>query len=103
VQVYNPTSLAPVSLGTRLGPYHITAIIGAGEVADVYKAIDTRLNRPAATIKLLIADCAPHLNLRERVPKGEGRWVISIAGRGVEQRAPGALMATLNWIETLRE
>jgi len=37
--------LAP---GSRLGPYEITAQIGAGGMGEVYRARDTRLNRDVA-------------------------------------------------------
>lgn len=47
-------SLAP---GSRLGPYEITALIGAGGMGEVYKARDTRLNRDVA-IKILPASFA---------------------------------------------
>ena len=40
--------------GTRLGPYEVTAPIGAGGVGEVYKATDTRLDRTVA-IKVLPA------------------------------------------------
>ena len=40
------------SEGTRLGPYQITAPIGAGGMGEVYKAHDTRLDRTVA-IKVL--------------------------------------------------
>jgi serine/threonine protein kinase len=41
-----------LTLGTRLGPYEITAPIGAGGMGEVYKAKDTRLDRTVA-IKVL--------------------------------------------------
>ena len=42
----------PIADGTRLGPYQITAAIGAGGMGEVYRARDTRLNRDVA-IKVL--------------------------------------------------
>src|ERR1700730_14887177 len=42
----------PLSSGTRLGPYEITAPIGAGGMGEVYRARDTRLDRDVA-IKVL--------------------------------------------------
>ena len=34
--------------GTMLGPYEILAQIGAGGMGEVYKGLDTRLNRDIA-------------------------------------------------------
>src|SRR5215212_7239937 len=42
----------PLSAGTRLGPYEIVSPLGAGGMGEVYRAIDTRLNRVVA-IKVL--------------------------------------------------
>jgi eukaryotic-like serine/threonine-protein kinase len=38
--------------GTRLGPYEILALLGAGGMGEVYSAKDTRLNRDVA-VKVL--------------------------------------------------
>ncbi len=41
-----------LSLGTRLGPYEVTAQIGAGGMGEVYRARDTKLDRSVA-LKIL--------------------------------------------------
>ena len=55
-------ALAP---GTRLGPYEITALIGAGGMSEVYKARDARLDRIVA-IKVLREHLASDPDRRAR-------------------------------------
>ena len=45
----------PISVGDKLGPYEILALIGTGRMGEVYKARDPRLNRFVA-IKILRDD-----------------------------------------------
>jgi serine/threonine protein kinase len=46
-----------LEIGTRLGPFEITASIGAGGIGEVYRARDTRLGRDVA-LKTLPSDFA---------------------------------------------
>jgi Tol biopolymer transport system component len=56
-----------LAAGTRLGPYEIVALLGAGGMGEVYRARDTRLGRVAA-LKVLPAEIAAD---RERLARFE--------------------------------
>jgi Tol biopolymer transport system component len=54
-----------VAPGTRLGPYEITARLGAGGMGEVWRATDTRLDRSVA-VKILPAEFSENAQLRVR-------------------------------------
>src|ERR1051325_3720656 len=54
-----------LAMGSRLGPYEIQSALGAGEMGEVYKARDTRLDR-AVAIKILPDKLASDPQFRER-------------------------------------
>jgi len=54
-----------LSPGSRLGPYQIVAPLGAGGMGEVYRALDTRLDR-AVAIKILPEALAADPQFRER-------------------------------------
>ncbi|MDE3245828.1 MAG: serine/threonine-protein kinase, partial [Acidobacteriota bacterium] len=55
-------SLVP---GTKLGPYEVFSLLGAGGMGEVYKAKDTRLGREVA-VKVLSPDLAKHTDALAR-------------------------------------
>src|SRR6516225_7517089 len=56
---YNPLTAQPMTLlpGTRLGPYEIGSLLGAGGMGQVYRARDPRLERGVA-LKVLSPEMA---------------------------------------------
>ncbi len=65
----------PLATGTRLGPYEVVALLGAGGMGEVYRATDTRLNRTVA-IKIL----PPHISANPEMKQRFEREAQTIAG-----------------------
>jgi Tol biopolymer transport system component len=65
-----------LTAGARLGPYEIKSPLGAGGMGEVYRAIDTRLDRVVA-IKVLGATVADDPGLKERFER-EARTVSAL-------------------------
>ena len=66
-----------LAAGTRLGPYELESLVGAGGMGEVYKARDTRLDRVVA-IKILAPILAAHPDLRDRFER-EARAISNLA------------------------
>ena len=67
----------PLTKGTLLGPYEITAAVGAGGMGEVYRARDTRLGRTVA-IKVISADRSRDPKLRLRFER-EAKLISSLS------------------------
>ena len=65
-----------LSSGTKLGPYEISAPLGAGGMGEVYRARDTRLDRSVA-IKILPPHLADKADASERFER-EARTISSL-------------------------
>jgi eukaryotic-like serine/threonine-protein kinase len=55
----------PLTTGTKLGPYEVLSLLGAGGMGEVYRVRDTRLGREVA-VKVLPAERLADENRRRR-------------------------------------
>jgi serine/threonine protein kinase/Tol biopolymer transport system component len=62
--------------GTKLGPYEIQSRLGAGGMGEVYRAMDTRLDRTVA-IKVLASHLSSSPELKQRMER-EARTISSL-------------------------
>lgn len=62
--------------GTKLGPYEIQSPLGSGGMGEVYRALDTRLNRTVA-IKVLASSLPSSPELKQRMER-EARAISSL-------------------------
>jgi serine/threonine protein kinase len=67
----------PLTAGTRLGPYEITAPLGRGGMGEVYRARDTRLGREVA-VKVLPDHLSAQPEVRARFER-EAKTVSSLS------------------------
>ncbi|HEV2297479.1 MAG TPA: LpqB family beta-propeller domain-containing protein [Candidatus Acidoferrales bacterium] len=63
-------------IGTKLGPYEVQALLGAGGMGEVYRARDTRLDRTVA-IKILPQHLTAKANVKQRFER-EARAISSL-------------------------
>lgn len=77
IRALPPPGAVPLAPGTTLGPYQIQALLGAGGMGEVYKAIDARLERTVA-IKVLLEHVASDSELRQRFER-EAKTVASLS------------------------
>src|SRR5687767_5329782 len=98
----------PLTTGTRLGPYEIVAMLGAGGMGEVYRARDSRLERDVA-IKVLPNDWTAdpiHLSRFLREARAASRLnhpnICTIFDLNEESGRPFLVMELLEG-ETLKE
>jgi|SRR5271169_2574924 len=65
-----------LAIGTKLGPYEILALLGAGGMGEVYRARDTRLDRTVA-VKVLASRLSSSPELKQRMER-EARAISSL-------------------------
>ncbi len=90
-----------LTAGTRLGPYELSEMLGAGGMGEVYKARDTRLERSVA-IKVLPSHLSSSPGLRERFER-EAKAISSISHPNIcalydVGSAPGTQDAELHYL-----
>jgi serine/threonine protein kinase/Tol biopolymer transport system component len=66
----------PLTPGSKLGPYEIQSPLGAGGMGEVYRAVDTRLDRTVA-IKVLPAHLSSDPELKQRLER-EAKTISSL-------------------------
>lgn len=72
-----------LTLGTRIGPYEVVSMLGAGGMGEVYRARDTKLNRDVA-VKILPAEFATGRDRLARF-KREAQVVASLRHPNIAQ------------------
>ena len=86
----------PLARGTRLGPYEITVLLGAGGMGEVYSARDTRLDRIVA-IKILPSHRSDQADARERFER-EARAIASLNHPNICQLYDVGIQDTIDYL-----
>ena len=86
----------PLARGTRLGPYEITVLLGAGGMGEVYSARDTRLDRIVA-IKILPPHRSDQADARERFER-EARAIASLNHPNICQLYDVGIQDTIDYL-----
>lgn len=96
-----------LALGSRVGPYEIVSLIGAGSMGEVYRARDERLARDVA-LKILLADLTGDVSRQrrmEREARAEGMLshpnIVTVYDVGVYEGSPYIVTELLDG-QTLR-
>jgi hypothetical protein len=98
----------PLNSGTKLGPYEIQSMLGAGGMGEVYRAHDSRLNRTVAIKVLPTMFSADRERLQRFAQEARAAAalnhpnILSIFDIGEEQGAPYVVSELLEG-ETLRD
>jgi eukaryotic-like serine/threonine-protein kinase len=97
-----------LAVGSRLGPYEIVALLGAGGMGEVYRARDTRLGREVA-VKVLppgFSEDADRLRRFEQEARAASALnhpnILTVHDIGTQDGAPYVVSELLEG-ETLRE
>lgn len=95
-------------IGHHLGPYRIDSLLGVGGMGEVFRAEDTRLNRPVA-LKLLPANASSDETARRRFLR-EARAASALSNSGIVtihaiERIDGRDAIVMEYVagETLRQ
>jgi serine/threonine protein kinase len=88
--------------GARIGPYEIQSPLGAGGMGEVYRALDTRLDR-AVAVKVLPAAVSQDADRLARFER-EGKTLASLNHPGIAQiygleRSDGTLALVMELVE----